>query len=73
MTPPPTSTVVSFAMRFTSTMLALGFMSMTSGTVYGLPPDPVVPTRDLPNMWRYAGLAASAFLAAAVSAFARRG
>ena len=31
------------------------------------------PDADLPNMWRYAGLAASAFLAAAVSAFARRG
>jgi len=49
------------------------FLLLDEPEVYGLPPDPVVPTRDLPNMWRYAGLAASAFLAAAVSAFARRG
>jgi formate dehydrogenase iron-sulfur subunit len=38
--------------------------------VYGLPPDPVVPTRDLPRMWRYAGAAALAMFAAAVSVFA---
>jgi formate dehydrogenase iron-sulfur subunit len=32
-----------------------------------------VPTRDAPAMWRYAGLAASALVAAAVSAFVGRG
>lgn len=48
------------------------FLLLDEPEVYGLPPDPVVPTRDLPSMWRYAGLAASAFLAAAVSAFIRR-
>jgi formate dehydrogenase iron-sulfur subunit len=28
--------------------------------LYGLPPDAVVPTRDLPAMWKYAGVAAAA-------------
>ncbi len=27
--------------------------------MYGLPPDPVVTTRDLPRMWKHAGLAAA--------------
>jgi len=45
------------------------FLLLDEPEVYGLPPDPVVPTRDLPAMWRYAGVAASALLAAAVSAF----
>jgi formate dehydrogenase iron-sulfur subunit len=35
--------------------------------VYGLPPDPVVTTRDLPAMWKRAALAAAG-LAAAVAA-----
>jgi len=34
--------------------------------VYGLPPDPVVTTRDLPAMWKAAGKAAVA-LAGAVA------
>jgi formate dehydrogenase iron-sulfur subunit len=37
--------------------------------VYGLPPDPVVTTRDLPDMWRRVGLAAVALLGAAATAF----
>jgi formate dehydrogenase iron-sulfur subunit len=37
--------------------------------VYGLPPDPVVTTRDLPAMWRKAGLAALAMAAAEAAAF----
>ncbi|HET6502062.1 MAG TPA: 4Fe-4S dicluster domain-containing protein [Amycolatopsis sp.] len=45
------------------------FLLLDVPEVYGLPPDPVVPTRELPSMWRYAGLAASALLAAAVNAF----
>jgi formate dehydrogenase iron-sulfur subunit len=48
------------------------FLLLDEPEVYGLPPDPVVPTRDLPAMWRYAGIAASALLAAALSAFAGR-
>ncbi|ORB84552.1 4Fe-4S ferredoxin [Mycobacterium kansasii] len=46
------------------------FLLLDEPEVYGLPPDPVVPTRDLPAMWRYAGMAATALVAAAVSAFA---
>jgi formate dehydrogenase iron-sulfur subunit len=38
--------------------------------VYGLPPDPVVTTRDLPVMWRKAGIAALAMLVGAAAAFA---
>jgi formate dehydrogenase iron-sulfur subunit len=37
--------------------------------VYGLPPDPVVPTRDLAKTYGYALSAAAAMLAAAVSVF----
>ena len=46
------------------------FLLLDEPEVYGLPPDPVVPTRDLPQMWRYAGAAALAMFAAAVSVFA---
>jgi formate dehydrogenase iron-sulfur subunit len=46
------------------------FLLLDEPEVYGLPPDPVVPTRDLPRMWRYAGAAALALFAAAVSVFA---
>ncbi|GGP82553.1 4Fe-4S dicluster domain-containing protein [Saccharothrix coeruleofusca] len=45
------------------------FLLLDEPEVYGLPPDPVVPTRDLPAMWRRAGVAAVAFAAAAVAAF----
>ena len=38
--------------------------------MYGLPPDPVVTTRDLPSMWRHAGAAAAGLVAAAAAAFA---
>jgi formate dehydrogenase iron-sulfur subunit len=37
--------------------------------VYGLPPDPVVTTRDLPSMWRHAGAAAAAVAGVVVAAF----
>ncbi|MGF2953431.1 4Fe-4S dicluster domain-containing protein, partial [Mycobacterium sp. THU-M116] len=45
------------------------FLLLDEPEVYGLPPDPVVPTRDAPAMWRYAGMAASALVAAAVTSF----
>jgi len=48
------------------------FLLLDEPEVYGLPPDPVVPTRDAAAMWTYAGIAASAFVAAAVSAFLGR-
>jgi formate dehydrogenase iron-sulfur subunit len=45
------------------------FLLLDEPEVYGLPPDPVVTTRDLPKMWRRAGLAAAALAAAAAAAF----
>ncbi|MFI7673145.1 4Fe-4S dicluster domain-containing protein [Actinophytocola sp. NPDC049390] len=49
------------------------FLLLDDPEVYGLPPDPVVPTRDAGSMWRHAAVAAAAFLAAGVSAFLGRG
>jgi formate dehydrogenase iron-sulfur subunit len=48
------------------------FLLLDEPEVYGLPPDPVVTTRDLPRMWRKAGLAALTLLAGAAAAFAGR-
>nr|WP_298327577.1 4Fe-4S dicluster domain-containing protein [Haloactinopolyspora sp.] len=45
------------------------FLLLDEPEVYGLPPDPVVTTRDLPSMWRYAGAAAVAAAGAVVAAF----
>ena len=45
------------------------FLLLDEPEVYGLPPDPVVPTRDAGAMWRYAGMAASALVGIAVSSF----
>ena len=42
------------------------FLLLDRAEVYGLPPDPVVTTRDLPAMWKHA-LAASAALAVGVA------
>jgi len=43
------------------------FLLLDEPEVYGLPPDPVVTTRDLPAMWRQAAIAAAG-LAGAVAA-----
>jgi formate dehydrogenase iron-sulfur subunit len=48
------------------------FLLLDEPEVYGLPPDPVVTTRDLPGMWRHAA-AAAAGLAVAVAAACLRG
>jgi formate dehydrogenase iron-sulfur subunit len=40
------------------------FLLLDEPEVYGLPPDPVTPTRNLGQSWRAAGLAAAAMLAA---------
>jgi formate dehydrogenase iron-sulfur subunit len=48
------------------------FLLLDEPEVYGLPPDPVAPTRDLPAVWRQVGLAAATMLAGAVAAFAGR-
>jgi formate dehydrogenase iron-sulfur subunit len=39
------------------------FLLLDEPAVYGLPPDPVVTTRDLPTMWRNVGIAAASLLA----------
>ncbi|GAA0579156.1 4Fe-4S dicluster domain-containing protein [Paractinoplanes ferrugineus] len=50
------------------------FLLLDEPEVYGLPPDPIVTTRDLPDMWKRAGLAALAMAASvAVSFLGRRG
>ena len=46
------------------------FLLLDEPEVYGLPPDPVVTTRDLPAMWRRVGAAAAALAAGAAAAFA---
>jgi formate dehydrogenase iron-sulfur subunit len=48
------------------------FLLLDEPEVYGLPPDPVVTTRDLPDMWRRAGIAALTMVAAAAVAFLGR-
>jgi formate dehydrogenase iron-sulfur subunit len=48
------------------------FLLLDEPETYGLPPDPVVPTRNLATTWKYTGLAAAAMAAAAISAFAGR-
>ncbi|MFN2568716.1 MAG: 4Fe-4S dicluster domain-containing protein [Candidatus Dormibacteria bacterium] len=48
------------------------FLLLDEPEVYGLPPDPVVTTRDLPAMWRSAALAGATLLALAGAACAGR-
>jgi formate dehydrogenase iron-sulfur subunit len=46
------------------------FLLLDEPEVYGLPPDPVVTTRDLPSMWRHAAAAAAALAVGTAGAFA---
>ena len=46
------------------------FLLLDEPEVYGLPPDPVVPTRDLPALWRRAAAAAAGLALACVASFA---
>jgi formate dehydrogenase iron-sulfur subunit len=39
------------------------FLLLDEPEVYGLPPDPVVTTRDLPRMWRHVAIAGAGLLA----------
>jgi formate dehydrogenase iron-sulfur subunit len=48
------------------------FLLMDEPEVYGLPPDPVVTTRDLPSMWRHAAAAAVAVAAGIAMSFLGR-
>jgi len=43
------------------------FLLLDQPEVYGLPPDPVVTTRDLPGMWRHAATAAAGLAVAGVA------
>jgi len=49
------------------------FLLLDEPEVYGFPPDPVVPTRDLPSMWKHAAAAAGVFVGLGIAAFAGRG
>jgi formate dehydrogenase iron-sulfur subunit len=44
------------------------FLLLDQPEVYGLPPDPVVTTRDLPRMWRHVATAGAALAAGALAA-----
>jgi formate dehydrogenase iron-sulfur subunit len=46
------------------------FLLLDEPEEYGLPPDPVVTTRDLPRMWTSAALAAGVLVAGIAAAFA---
>ena len=46
------------------------FLLLDDPEVYGLPPDPQVPTKELGFMWKRAGIAAAGMVAAAAVAFA---
>jgi formate dehydrogenase iron-sulfur subunit len=45
------------------------FLLLDEPEVYGLPPDPVVTTRDLPSMWRHAAVAALTVAATVAASF----
>jgi formate dehydrogenase iron-sulfur subunit len=45
------------------------FLLLDEPEVYGLPPDPHVPTGDAKSMWARAGAAAAAFALAGIGAF----
>jgi formate dehydrogenase iron-sulfur subunit len=50
------------------------FLLLDEPEVYGLPPDPVVPTRDICTMWRHVGAAAATLVGLGVASFlGRRG
>ncbi len=49
------------------------FLLLDEPEVYGLPPDPIVTTRDLPRMWRHVGAAAGTLLGIAAVAFVGAG
>jgi formate dehydrogenase iron-sulfur subunit len=49
------------------------FLLLDKPEVYGLPPDPVVTTRDLPSMWRHVATAGCALALGALAACLGRG
>ena len=49
------------------------FLLLDEPEIYGLPPDPVVTTRDVGRFWRWAGVAGLALAAGAVASFTGSG
>jgi formate dehydrogenase iron-sulfur subunit len=49
------------------------FLLLDQPEVYGLPPDPVVTTRDLPDIWRHVAVAGAALAVGALAACLRGG
>jgi formate dehydrogenase iron-sulfur subunit len=45
------------------------FLLLDEPEVYGLPPDPVVTTRDLPELWTHTAIAAGAVVLGVIAAF----
>jgi len=45
------------------------FLLLDEPEVYGLPPDPVVPTKHLPRLWRSTALATAAMFVGIAAAF----
>ncbi|MBV2355670.1 4Fe-4S dicluster domain-containing protein [Streptomyces sp. J2-1] len=45
------------------------FLLLDDPEVYGFPPDPVVPARDIKSMWQHAGTAAAMMVAASAAVF----
>ena len=48
------------------------FLLLDEPEAYGLPPDPVVSTRDLPSMWRHAAAGAATVLGVVLASFLGR-
>jgi formate dehydrogenase iron-sulfur subunit len=48
------------------------FLLLDEPEVYGLPPDPIVTTRDLGSMWRHVGAAAGALAGLVAASFLGR-
>jgi formate dehydrogenase iron-sulfur subunit len=48
------------------------FLLLDEPEVYGLPPDPVVTTRDLGSIWKHVGAAAAALVGVGVASFTSR-
>jgi formate dehydrogenase iron-sulfur subunit len=48
------------------------FLLLDEPEVYGLPPDPVVPTRDLASIWKHVGVAAATLASVGVASFLGR-
>ena len=45
------------------------FLLLDEPEVYGLPPDPIVPTRDIATMWKHVGAAAATLVALGAASF----